>query len=105
MEHTEGKREVKIIGNEVCIVADNKLIAIISVKPDATHLYKPAEMEANAYRLCRCDNNFDNLLDACREAKAFIVMLSEDKQIKCKPFYDLSVYEKLQMVISEAEKE
>ena len=45
---TQGRWETTIIGNIVYIVSGHEEIAIICVKPDARHLYKPARMEANA---------------------------------------------------------
>ena len=48
MKHTKGEWETTIINNMVYIVSAHREIAIICVKPDAGHLYKPIEMEANA---------------------------------------------------------
>ena len=68
-EHTKGKVEVTIINDIVYIVSAHKEIAIICIKPDAGHLYKPAEMEANANHIVDCWNAFekDGLVENLRK--------------------------------------
>lgn len=63
-EYTKGKWEATIIGDVVYIVAAHKEIAIICIKPDAGHLYKPIEMEANARLIAAAPT----LLEACEFA-------------------------------------
>ena len=56
MKHTQGDWEVTIIGNVIYVVSGHKEIAAVCVQPDAGHLYKPAEMEANARLIAASPN-------------------------------------------------
>lgn len=66
--------ETTIIGNYVYIVEGHKEIAIVCVKPDAGHLYKPAKMEAHANLLASAPD----LLAAC-EAMALAYVRNEPR--------------------------
>ena len=62
----DGKLEIQIIGNTICLVCEGKILAMMSTKPDDGHLYKPITLEANAQEITRRWNSFPDLLEACK---------------------------------------
>lgn len=66
-EHTELPWKVEIRQDNICILSGDKVIALMCVKPDDDHLYKPIVVEANAELILRGCNNHKTLLDACKE--------------------------------------
>ena len=91
MSHTEGKWETTIIGDCVYVVSGHKEIAIICIKPDTSHLYKPERMEANANLISAAPD----FLQACKE-------LIENEPHGVTPYFDEAL-RKVEAAIAKAE--
>jgi len=63
MTHTKGKWEVSLTRQFVIIKNDNKTITTICNLFEGTE-----EWESNAERICKMNNSYDELLEACKEA-------------------------------------
>lgn len=59
-EHTELPWKIEIRQNNIAILSGDKVVALMCVKPDNDHLYKPIVVEANAeYIVLACNSHKD----------------------------------------------
>ncbi len=65
-KHTEGPWKAEIRQNSICILSDTKAIALMCVKPDTDHLYKPAVVEANAHLIAAAPETTEMLKDIAK---------------------------------------
>ena len=76
-EHTELPWKIEIRQNNIAILSGDKVVALMCVKPDNDHLYKPIVVEANAEYIVQACNSRKDLLAACEISETCFRKLAE----------------------------